>query len=114
MFDVLPLTDQYNSLAKLRTHYIDILYVHWWDWNTSMKEVMNGLHNLVVAGKVLYLVCVIIFQMDADTGFEYSAIIGNFRLSSVGGLASKSIRKGPWQVALCHISRGVERHGPCI
>ena len=44
-----------ESLRKLRTDYIDILYVHWWDWNTSIKEVMDHLHNLVIAGKVLYL-----------------------------------------------------------
>jgi aryl-alcohol dehydrogenase-like predicted oxidoreductase len=44
------------SLAKLRTDYIDILYVHWWDWSTSVEEVMNALHHLVAAGKVLYLV----------------------------------------------------------
>ncbi|KAJ7620415.1 Aldo/keto reductase [Roridomyces roridus] len=43
------------SLKKLRTTYIDILYVHWWDWATGVEEVMNGLHNLVVQGKVLYL-----------------------------------------------------------
>ncbi|KAJ7435792.1 NADP-dependent oxidoreductase domain-containing protein [Mycena galericulata] len=43
------------SLKKLRTTYIDILYLHWWDWDTSVEEVMNGLHNLVVQGKVLYL-----------------------------------------------------------
>ncbi|KAJ7039414.1 NADP-dependent oxidoreductase domain-containing protein [Mycena alexandri] len=43
------------SLKKLRTNYIDILYLHWWDWDTSVEEVMNGLHNLVVQGKVLYL-----------------------------------------------------------
>ncbi|TBU26977.1 aryl-alcohol dehydrogenase [NADP+] [Dichomitus squalens] len=44
-----------DSLKKLRTSYIDILYVHWWDWQTSVEEVMNGLHALVLAGKVLYL-----------------------------------------------------------
>ena len=44
------------SLKKLRTSYIDILYVHWWDWTTSLEEIMNALHNLVVQGKVLYLV----------------------------------------------------------
>ncbi|TDL21316.1 Aldo/keto reductase [Rickenella mellea] len=43
------------SLKKLRTTYIDILYVHWWDWSTSVEEVMNGLHNLVAQGKILYL-----------------------------------------------------------
>ncbi|KAI0356959.1 Aldo/keto reductase [Trametes cingulata] len=44
-----------DSLKKLRTNYVDILYVHWWDFDTTMEEVMNGLHNLVVSGKVLYL-----------------------------------------------------------
>ncbi|KAF7790639.1 hypothetical protein EIP86_001595 [Pleurotus ostreatoroseus] len=43
------------SLKKLRTDYIDILYVHWWDYQTSIEEVMNGLHHLVSQGKVLYL-----------------------------------------------------------
>ncbi|KAI0822230.1 Aldo/keto reductase [Trametes gibbosa] len=44
-----------QSLKNLRTSYIDILYVHWWDWATSIEEVMNGLHNIVASGKVLYL-----------------------------------------------------------
>lgn len=44
------------SLKKLRTTYIDILYVHWWDWETSIEEIMNGLHTLVQRGNVLYLV----------------------------------------------------------
>ncbi|KAF8529580.1 Aldo/keto reductase [Hysterangium stoloniferum] len=43
------------SLKKLRTSYIDILYVHWWAYDSSVEEVMSNLHNLVVAGKVLYL-----------------------------------------------------------
>ncbi|KAF9074593.1 Aldo/keto reductase [Rhodocollybia butyracea] len=43
------------SLKKLRTSYIDLLYVHWWDYDTSVKEVMDGLHSLVTQGKVLYL-----------------------------------------------------------
>ncbi|KAK0449017.1 Aldo/keto reductase [Desarmillaria tabescens] len=43
------------SLKKLRTSYIDILYVHWWDYETSIQEVMDSLHHLVAAGKVLYL-----------------------------------------------------------
>jgi aryl-alcohol dehydrogenase-like predicted oxidoreductase len=44
------------SLKKLRTSYVDILYLHWWDFDTSVEEVMNGLHILVQQGKVLYLV----------------------------------------------------------
>lgn len=43
------------SLKKLRTSYIDILYLHWWDHTTSIEEVMDSLHILVEQGKVLYL-----------------------------------------------------------
>lgn len=44
-----------DSLAKLQTDWIDILYLHWWDYTTSIEEVMNSLHILVEQGKVLYL-----------------------------------------------------------
>jgi aryl-alcohol dehydrogenase-like predicted oxidoreductase len=43
------------SLKKLQTTYVDILYVHWWDYSTSIPELMHSLNDLVVAGKVLYL-----------------------------------------------------------
>ncbi|KAJ9125652.1 putative aryl-alcohol dehydrogenase aad14 [Naganishia vaughanmartiniae] len=44
-----------DSLKKLKTDYIDILYLHWWDHTTSIEELMHSLHQLVVSGKVLYL-----------------------------------------------------------
>ena len=43
------------SLKKLQTTYIDLLYIHWWDFTTSIPEVMQSLHRAVLAGKVLYL-----------------------------------------------------------
>ncbi|EJU06549.1 aryl-alcohol dehydrogenase [Dacryopinax primogenitus] len=44
-----------DSLAKLQTDYIDLLWVHWWDYSTSIPELMQSLDALVKAGKVLYL-----------------------------------------------------------
>lgn len=44
-----------NSLKNLRTDYVDIFYVHWWNYTTSIEEVTNGLHNLVVQGRTPYL-----------------------------------------------------------
>ena len=44
-----------DSLKKLQTDFIDILYLHWWDHTTSIEEVMDSLHILVEQGKVLYL-----------------------------------------------------------
>ena len=43
------------SLKKLKTDYIDILYIHWWDYSASIPEVMHALDDQVKAGKVLYL-----------------------------------------------------------
>jgi aryl-alcohol dehydrogenase-like predicted oxidoreductase len=44
-----------SSLLRLQTGYIDLLYVHWWDYTASIPEVMHSLNDLVVSGKVLYL-----------------------------------------------------------
>lgn len=44
-----------SSLKNLGTDYIDLLYVHWWDFSVSIPELMQSLNHLVVQGKVLYL-----------------------------------------------------------
>lgn len=44
-----------DSLKKLGTDYVDILYLHWWDWASSIEEVMDALDIMVKQGKVLYL-----------------------------------------------------------
>lgn len=44
-----------DSLKKLQTTYIDLLYVHWWDYATSIPEMMHALNDLVTAGQVHYL-----------------------------------------------------------
>ena len=44
-----------NSLRRLRTDYIDLYWVHAWDFMTPVEEVMRGLDDLVRAGKVLYI-----------------------------------------------------------
>jgi len=43
------------SLKKLQTSYIDLLYVHWWDFTCSIPELMQSLNTMVLQGKVLYL-----------------------------------------------------------
>ncbi|KAF3022392.1 hypothetical protein E8E14_003191 [Neopestalotiopsis sp. 37M] len=44
-----------NSLRNLQTSYIDLYYVHWWDYNSSIPELMHALNDLVAAGKINYL-----------------------------------------------------------
>jgi aryl-alcohol dehydrogenase-like predicted oxidoreductase len=44
-----------NSLRRLKTDYVDIFYVHWWEYTASIEEIMLALNDMVKAGKVLYL-----------------------------------------------------------
>lgn len=44
-----------QSLRRLNTDVIDLLYLHMWDYSTSVEEVMRGLDDLISAGKVLYI-----------------------------------------------------------
>lgn len=44
-----------GSLKRLGTDFIDLLYLHMWDYATPVEEVMRALDDLVRAGKVLYV-----------------------------------------------------------
>ncbi|TPV95097.1 MAG: aldo/keto reductase [Myxococcales bacterium FL481] len=43
------------SLRRLNTDYIDLLWVHAWDDQTSWQETMRALDDVVRSGKVLYI-----------------------------------------------------------
>lgn len=44
-----------GSLKRLNTEYIDLFWVHAWDFTTHVDEVMRGLDDLVSQGKVNYI-----------------------------------------------------------
>ncbi|KJK40117.1 aldo/keto reductase, partial [Lentzea aerocolonigenes] len=44
-----------RSLRRLRTDYVDVLWVHLWDRHTPAEETMRALDDVVRAGKVLYV-----------------------------------------------------------
>jgi aryl-alcohol dehydrogenase-like predicted oxidoreductase len=44
-----------KSLKRLKTDFIDVLYLHIWDWLTPIDEVLRGLDDLVRQGKVNYI-----------------------------------------------------------
>jgi len=43
------------SLKRLNTDYIDLYYLHMWDYTTPVEEVVRAFDDLVRAGKVLYV-----------------------------------------------------------
>jgi aryl-alcohol dehydrogenase-like predicted oxidoreductase len=44
-----------RSLRRLRTDYVDVLWVHIWDRHTPLEETMRALDDAVRAGKILYV-----------------------------------------------------------
>ncbi len=44
-----------NSLRRLNMDYVDLYQIHRFDSSTPMEETIDALHDLVRAGKVLYL-----------------------------------------------------------
>ncbi|NDZ78530.1 aldo/keto reductase [Streptomyces sp. SID10853] len=44
-----------TSLRQLNTDYIDLLYLHLWDFTTPVEEILRGMDDLVRQGKVLYV-----------------------------------------------------------
>ena len=43
------------SLKRLGTDYIDLYYLHMWDFRTPVDEILRAFDDLVRAGKVLYI-----------------------------------------------------------
>lgn len=44
-----------ESLKRLNTDYIDLFWLHYWDYTTPVDEVMRGFDDLVRSGKVNYI-----------------------------------------------------------
>lgn len=44
-----------ESLKRMKTDFIDVFYLHIYDWITPVDEIMQGLHDLVRNGKVTYI-----------------------------------------------------------
>ena len=44
-----------ESLRRLQTDYIDLYWMHAWDWHTPIDETMRALDDLVSAGKIRYI-----------------------------------------------------------
>lgn len=44
-----------KSLVNLGTDYVDLYIYHMWDYQTPLYDIMEGLNNLVKAGKTRYI-----------------------------------------------------------
>lgn len=44
-----------ESLKRLGMDYVDLYICHSWDYHTPIEEIMEGLHRVIVQGKVRYI-----------------------------------------------------------
>ena len=44
-----------DSLRRLGTDYIDVYYLHMWDYRTPIDEILKAFEDLVQSGKILYI-----------------------------------------------------------
>lgn len=95
------------SLKRLRTTYVDIMYLHWWDHTTSIEEIMDGLHNLVTQGKALYLVrFYLIYHWSAHSNVDLS--LGSLKHTCIPSSSVQPVRKRPWKVTVRDLPGRVE------
>ncbi|KXT17955.1 hypothetical protein AC579_9581 [Pseudocercospora musae] len=87
-----------DSLRKLKTDWIDILYVHWWDWTTSIEEMMDSLDAVVKQGKVLYL------GISDTPAYIVSAANA---YAKANGKTQFSLYQGRWNIMLRDMEREV-------
>jgi aryl-alcohol dehydrogenase-like predicted oxidoreductase len=87
-----------NSLRRLQTSYIDLLYVHWWDYATSIHELMHSLNDLVISGKVIYLGI-------SDTPAWVVAKANQYARDH--GLRQFSVYQGMWNAAMRDFERDI-------
>jgi 1-deoxyxylulose-5-phosphate synthase len=43
------------SLKRLGTDYVDLYQIHRWDYSTPIEETLEALHDVIKAGKALYI-----------------------------------------------------------
>jgi len=77
---------------------LDILYVHWWDWTTSIEELMDSLDEVVKRGQVLYLGI-------SDTPAYIVAACNTY--AKAHGKTPFSIYQGRWNIILRDMEREI-------
>lgn len=87
-----------HSLRKLQTSYIDLLYIHWWDYTVSIPELMHSLNDLVVSGMVIYLAV-------SDTPASIVAKANQYARDH--GLRQFTVYQGMWSAAMRDFEREI-------
>lgn len=74
-----------GSLKRMGLSYIDLYIYHMWDYHTPVEEIMEGLHDVVQAGKARYIGISNCFAWQIAKANEIARANGWERFISVQG-----------------------------
>ena len=78
-----------QSLRRLQTDYVDVYWIHRWDYNTPIEETLEALHDVVRAGKVRYIgassmhswqLCKALYLADQHGWTRFAAMQNHYNL----------------------------------
>lgn len=72
-----------GSLKRLQTEYIDLLYMHMWDWNTPIEETLQVLSDLIDEGKIRASGLSNVFAWQAAMSCEKAAALHLHPISAI-------------------------------
>jgi aryl-alcohol dehydrogenase (NADP+) len=68
-----------DSLRRLGTDYVDLYQIHRWDYRSPIEETMEALHDVVKAGKALYIGASSMFAWQFAKAQAVAALAGTTR-----------------------------------
>ena len=92
-----------KSLCNLGLDYIDLYMCHMWDYHTPMEEILEGMHNAVVAGKTRAIGISNCFAWQLEKANSYARCHGLTEFVSVQNHYNLIAREEEREMApLCH------------
>ncbi|RCW39540.1 hypothetical protein DFQ14_11625 [Halopolyspora algeriensis] len=78
-----------NSLDRLRTDHLDLLYIHQWDGRTPITETIATANELIKAGKILY------WGVSNFNGWQLAKTVYEAKLSGLEGPIAQQVYYTP-------------------
>ena len=84
-----------DSLTRLGMDHVDLFQIHRWDDNTPIEETMEALHDIVKAGKALYI------GASSMHAWQFMKALGVQRANGFAQFVSKAIVSCARRYACC-------------
>ena len=96
-----------KSLANLGLDYIDLYIYHMWDYNTPLYDVMEGLAQVVSAGKARYIGIANVYAWQLEKANALAEREGFPKFVSVQNHMNLLFREDEREVAPCCAEEGI-------